>query len=82
MSTETLISLALLLPMAGALAVSILNKWKTLSEGVLVLITLALLAVIALLTPLVMAGSRPSLYLFEFVPVSYTHLTLPTIYYV
>ena len=61
MSSETLLSLALLLPIIGALAVAILNKQKILSEIVLVLVTLALLAVIAALVPLVMAGSRQSL---------------------
>ena len=68
MSGGALIMLALALPIAGALLLTAVGRVQILREAASLLISCALFATVAALTPSVMAGARPAISLFDFAP--------------
>ncbi len=68
MSGGALIMLALALPIAGAILLSIVGRYRLLREATSLLTSTALCAAVAALVPEVMAGGRPAISLFEFAP--------------
>ena len=68
MSGGALILLALALPIAGAILLSIVGRHQLLREATSLIVSMALCASVAALVPDVMAGGRPAISLFEFAP--------------
>ncbi len=65
MSPEATIALALLLPVCGALLLSLCGRWPNLREAVTLTTAVALFICVASLLEPVLAGARPSLRLLE-----------------
>ena len=63
-----MIALALALPAAGALVLTLLGRWPNVREAVTLVTAAALLSAVASLYPEVAAGGRPALELFEVLP--------------
>ncbi len=68
MTEELTIQLALALPLAATLLTGLLSGTPNLRETMTLIVAGGLLAVVASLTPAVLAGQRPSLYLLEMLP--------------
>ena len=68
MSPETKILLALALPSAGALLISLTGRWPNLRETVTLTTAALLFLVVLFLVPVVAAGGRPELVLIELFP--------------
>jgi multicomponent Na+:H+ antiporter subunit D len=67
-SGAALIVAALAVPAAGALAIACVGRWPNLREALTLATALALFASVAMLLPLVLAGTRPQLFLLEMLP--------------
>ncbi|MCZ6861082.1 MAG: proton-conducting transporter membrane subunit [Alphaproteobacteria bacterium] len=68
MSDSTLIILALLVPVIGALLIAMSDRKPNQRDGITLLTAVALFAAVAALLPSVLAGMRPELSLIEVVP--------------
>ncbi len=68
MSERTLIILALVIPVVGALLIAMSDRKPNQRDGITVLTALALFAAVAALLPSVLAGMRPELSVIEVVP--------------
>ena len=68
MTVETLIGLALLLPLVAVILTGLFARRPNLRELFTLLIAGALFIVVASLAPQVFAGARPALTLFEVLP--------------
>ena len=68
MSPETKILLALALPSAGALLISLTGRWPNLRETVTLTTAALLFLVVLFLVPVIAAGGRPELVLLELFP--------------
>ena len=68
MTGAQLIVAALLLPAAGAAAVALAGRWPNLREGVTLCTSALLFAAVLALTPTVLAGARPQLFVLEMLP--------------
>lgn len=65
---QTLMLALLVLPLAGAVAVSLCGRWPNLREGITLVAAVALLGCVLALLPGVLAGGRPALTLFTLLP--------------
>ena len=68
MNSTVLVSLALLLPLAGAAAVVMLGRWPNARETASIATGTLLFGTVCLLVPVVASGNRPSLTLTELFP--------------
>ena len=68
MTGAQLIVAALLLPAAGAAGVAAAGRWPNLREGVTLCTSALLFAAVLALTPTVLAGGRPQLFVLEMLP--------------
>ena len=68
MSAHTLIILALVIPVAGALLIAMSDRKPNQRDGITLLTALAMFAAVAALLPTVLAGERPGLSLIEVLP--------------
>ena len=68
MTSAQLIIAALLLPAAGAAGVALAGRWPNLREGVTLCTSALLFAAVLALTPTVLAGGRPQLFVLEMLP--------------
>ena len=84
MTPQIALALLLIIPLVAAAIIPIVGKFANIRETVTFIAGFALLAVVAYLCVDVSQGGRPELHFgsfagqFDFTPVSYTHLTLPT----
>ena len=67
-SMETAILLALAIPALAAVGIELAGRWPNLREGVTLVAAVALFGVVLGILPAVLAGERPALTLFEFLP--------------
>jgi len=67
-SHATTITLALLLPLGGALAVALLGRWPNVRDACTMLVSALTFAVVCTLYPAVTSGARPTLHLLEIMP--------------
>jgi len=67
-TSAQLIIAALLLPAAGAAGVALAGRWPNLREGVTLCTSALLFAAVLALTPTVLAGGRPQLFVLEMLP--------------
>lgn len=65
---ETAIAAAVCVPLFGVILIGIAGRYPNLREAVTLITATTLFAVVATLTPDVLAGARPGLYLFDVVP--------------
>lgn len=65
---ELAIQLSLLIPAAGFLLILLAGRWPNLRDSLMVATAVAMFAMVLQLLPAVMAGARPGLVLFEFLP--------------
>ncbi|MCS5635097.1 MAG: monovalent cation/H+ antiporter subunit D family protein [Myxococcota bacterium] len=68
MKPELAISLAISLPLLGALGIFLTGRWPNVRETVTVVTSLAVFGVVSTLVPTVMSGARPGLTLLEVMP--------------
>jgi multicomponent Na+:H+ antiporter subunit D len=68
LSPETLLALALALPLGGALLIPLFHRWPNLRETVTIATAAKLAFVVWSLLPHVLAGARPELFLWRVVP--------------
>jgi len=68
MASEQLIILAMLLPLVGAVLIVVFDKQPNLRDSLSVITSLALLATVLSLLPIVLAGDQPSVMLLEIAP--------------
>jgi len=68
MPPEAAIIAALLIPTLVAVGIDATGRWPNVREGVTLVGSLALFAVVASITPAVLAGGRPAIELFELFP--------------
>ncbi|MEE4283308.1 MAG: hypothetical protein V2I41_15305, partial [Pseudomonadales bacterium] len=65
MSSATTIVLSLLLPLAGAILISMTGRWPNLRETITLVTAVSVALVVASLVPEVMDGGRPALMVAE-----------------
>ncbi len=68
MIVDNAILWAILIPLIGSVGILLAGKTPNLRETITLITAVVLFLVVASLTPLILAGERPSLTLFEFVP--------------
>jgi len=68
MLPQTAIALSLIVPLAGALLISLLGRWPDLRETVTLVTAASLFLIVLHLLPEVMGGNRPDLTLLEIMP--------------
>ena len=68
MSGAQLIAAALLVPIAGGIAIALAGRWPNLRETATLVTAAALLACVLGLLPMVLAGARPQLFVLEMLP--------------
>ena len=68
MTPDMLIAAALILPLVIAVGIAAFGKFPNLREGVTIIGSIALFAVVVQLTMLVSSGARPELYVGEAIP--------------
>lgn len=68
MSASLLIALSMLLPVTGAILIALSGRWPNLRETITLVTAVSLMACVWSLLPLVAAGERPDLMLWEMMP--------------